>query len=184
MQKICVFLSGYATDPKYAEPAKELARLMVQDGYGLVWGGTNLGLMKIVCEEVRRAGGHLSGVTMELLKGARRLDADEMVIAPDLQERKRLLLKKSDAFVVMVGGVGTLDEVTEVLELKKHGAHRKPIAFLNTDDFFDGLRAQLERMEREGFLPKSLEELVYFAETPFQAIAYINDQLAKPQSRS
>ncbi|MBI4090401.1 MAG: TIGR00730 family Rossman fold protein [Candidatus Komeilibacteria bacterium] len=177
MRRICVFLSGNVTDAKYAEPAKAFARLMVKNGYGLVWGGTNLGLMKIVCTTVQEEGGHLSGVTMELLKDSRKLDADEMTIAPDLSERKKLLLEKSDAIVVMVGGIGTLDEVTEVLELKKHGAHNKPIVFLNTDDFFGGLRQQLERMESEGFLPKKIADLACFADTPEEAIEYIERNL-------
>lgn len=177
MKRICVFLSGHVIEPKYADPAISFARLMVKHGYGLVWGGTNLGLMKIVCSAVQEAGGHLSGVTMELIKDSRKLDADEMVIAPNLAERKKLLLEKADAIVVMVGGIGTLDEVSEVLELKKHGAHSKPIVFLNTDNFYSGLRSQFERMEQEGFLPKKIDEFVHFASSPEEAIRYIGKEL-------
>lgn len=115
---------------------------------------------------------------MEMLKDTRKLDADEMIIAKDLSERKKLLLEKSDAIVVMVGGIGTLDEATEVLELKKHGAHNKPIVFLNTDNFYGGLKSQLEKMEREGFLPKRLSELTYFAAAPYDAISFIEKELS------
>lgn len=178
MIRICVFLSGYVTDPKYAGPAKEFAHLLVERGYGFVWGGSNVGLMKIVCSTVQEAGGHLCGVTTEFLKDSRKLDANEMIIAPDLSKRKKLLLEKSDAIVVMVGGIGTLDEVTEVLELKKHGVHQKPIVFLNTDNFFAGLRVQLDRMEKEGFLPKKVDDLVYFADTPSDALDRVAKELA------
>ena len=76
-----------------------------------------------------------------------------MVIARDLAERKALLLEKADAVVIMVGGTGTLDEATEILELKKHGKHTKPVVLLNTAGFYDGLKEQFRRMEDEGFLP-------------------------------
>ncbi len=178
MKRICVFLSGYVTDEKYARPAVEFSHLMAERGYGLVWGGTDLGLMKIVSSAVREAGGHLCGVTMEMLKDSRKLDADEMIIAKDLSERKKLLLEKSDAVVVMVGGIGTLDEATEVLELKKQGTHNKPVVFLNTDDFYAGFRQQLGKMEEEGFLPKKVSLLIYFADTPIDAMEYIESSFA------
>jgi uncharacterized protein (TIGR00730 family) len=99
------------------------------------------------------AGGRLVGISVEFLRGVARTDADEMVIAKDLAERKALLLARSDAIVVLVGGLGTLDEATEILELRKHRLHDKPVVLLNTDGFYDGLLQQLRRMEAEGFLP-------------------------------
>ena len=75
-----------------------------------------------------------------------------MLFADDLAERKALLLARSDAVVAMAGGLGTLDEVTEILELKKHGLHDKPVVLLNTAGFYDGLMLQLRRMEEEGSL--------------------------------
>jgi uncharacterized protein (TIGR00730 family) len=96
-----------------------------------------------------------------------------MVVAADLAERKKLLLAKADAVVVMVGGTGTLDEATEILELKKHGHTDKPIVLLNTAGFYDGLKTQFHRMEDEGFLPLPLAELVRFADEPAEAMAYL-----------
>lgn len=98
-----------------------------------------------------------------------------MVIARDLAERKALLLEKSDAVVIMVGGTGTLDEATEILELKKHGKHTKPVVLLNTAGFYDGLRQQFQRMEDEGFLPLPLTDLVFFAKDGVGALAYLEE---------
>jgi uncharacterized protein (TIGR00730 family) len=100
-----------------------------------------------------------------------------MVIAEDLAERKALLLAKSDGVVVMAGGLGTLDEATEILELKKHGLHDKPVVLLNTAGFYDGLALQLRRMEEEGFLPVPLAQLVYVAGEGADALAHLEESL-------
>ncbi|GAA1515856.1 TIGR00730 family Rossman fold protein [Streptomyces albidochromogenes] len=140
-----------------------------------MWGGSEAGLMKVVADGVQEAGGRLVGVSVEFLHRVARQDADEMVIAKDLAERKALLLAKSDAIVVMVGGTGTLDEATEILELKKHGLHGKPVVLLNTAGFYDGLKLQFQRMEAEGFLPVPLTDLVFFAEDGVAALAYLEE---------
>lgn len=183
MKAICVFLSAYVSDPVYADPTVEFAKLLVKNNYEFVWGGSDRGLMKVLCSAVQEAGGRLYGVTMEAYKDSRKLDADEMIIAPNVQERKRILLEKSDAFVIMPGGIGTLDEVTEVIELKKQGVHEKPIVFLNTNNFYNGLREQLLKMEKEKFIPISISELAYFADKPDEAIEHINHKLQREAAR-
>jgi len=150
---------------------------MVQNGFNLVYGGSDVGLMKRVATEVQKAGGKITGVTFKDLEHLARKDVDEMIIAKDLGERKATMLLKADAVAVLVGGIGTLDEVTEILEHKKHKRHNKPIVFLNTDNFFEGLKVQMERMNAEGFFTRPLEEMVYFANTPKQAIDYIKKSL-------
>lgn len=174
MKNICVFLSAATVPEKYIGPAKEFARLLVDHNLNLVWGGSDNGLMKIVADEVQKHGGKIIGVSMEMLKDVARKGADEMIITKDLPARKKLMLERSDAFVVMVGGIGTLDEVTELLELKKHNLHQKQIIFLNTADFYSGLKAQMEKMEKEGFLPKKLSDFVRFAQTPEEVFNYLN----------
>ncbi|MEU4670362.1 TIGR00730 family Rossman fold protein [Amycolatopsis sp. NPDC023774] len=170
---ICVFLSAADLDERYTEPAREFAKLVGKGGHTLVWGGSDSGLMKVVADGVRASGGRLVGISVELLRDAARNDADEMVITADLAERKALLLSRSEAVVVLAGGLGTLDEVTEVLELKKHGLHHKPIVLLNTDGFYDGLILQLRRMDDDGFLPLPLDDLVHFAAEPADVLAYL-----------
>lgn len=172
---ICVFLSAAELDERYTRPAREFAELIGKGGHTLVWGGSDVGLMKVVADGVAEAGGRLLGVSVEFLADRVRKVSDEMVIARDLGERKKLLLEKADAVVVMVGGTGTLDEATEILELKKHGHHIKPVVLLNTAGFYDGLKQQFQRMEEEGFLPLPLTDLVFFAEEPVGALAYLEE---------
>ncbi|MER5530505.1 TIGR00730 family Rossman fold protein [Streptomyces sp. NPDC002677] len=171
--RICVFLSAADLDDRYTRPARDFAKLIGKGGHTLVWGGSNVGLMKVVADGVQEAGGRLLGVSVEFLANKVRPGADEMVIASDLAERKRLLLEKADAVVIMVGGTGTLDEATEILELKKHGRTHKPVVLLNTAGFYDGLEEQFRRMEAEGFLPRPLAELMFFAEEPAEALAHL-----------
>ncbi|MEU0084296.1 TIGR00730 family Rossman fold protein [Streptomyces sp. NPDC006274] len=172
---ICVFLSAADLDECYTRPAREFAELIGKGGHTLVWGGSESGLMKVVADGVQEAGGRLVGVSVEFLQAKARANADEMVVAKDLAERKALLLAKSDAVVILVGGTGTLDEATEILELKKHGHHDKPVVLLNTAGFYDGLKQQFQRMEDEGFLPLPLTELVFFAEDGAGAMAYLEE---------
>ncbi|WP_164992280.1 TIGR00730 family Rossman fold protein [Streptomyces sp. L2] len=174
---ICVFLSAADLDERYTRPAREFAELLGKGGHTLVWGGSDVGLMKVVADGVHEAGGRLLGVSVDFLSSKARPGADEMVIAADLAERKKLLLEKADAVVIMVGGTGTLDEATEILELKKHRRTEKPVVLLNTAGFYDGLRQQFQRMEDEGFLPRPLAELVFFAEEPVGALAYLEESV-------
>jgi uncharacterized protein (TIGR00730 family) len=171
--KICVFLSAADLDERYTRPAREFAEAIGKGGHTLVWGGSNTGLMKVVADGVQETGGRLIGVSVELFREMARADADEMVFAKDLAERKALLIAASDAVVVMVGGLGTLDEATEILELRKHKLHEKPVVLLNTAGFYDGLTTQLRRMDDDGFLPIPLDELVYFADDGADALAHL-----------
>ncbi|SEF96203.1 hypothetical protein SAMN05216223_102607 [Actinacidiphila yanglinensis] len=172
---VCVFLSAADLPEHYTAPAREFAELLGKGGHTLVWGGSESGLMKVVADGVREAGGRLVGVSVEFLRAKARADADEMVVTPDLATRKAELLRRSDAIVVMVGGTGTLDEATEILELKKHGLHTKPVVLLNSAGFYDGLAEQLQRMDREGFLPLPLSDLVHFAADGAAALALIQE---------
>lgn len=168
---ICVFCSAADLDEVYTAAAREFAELIGKRGHALVWGGSDVGLMKVMADGVENTGGRLIGVSVEFLQHKARPDTDDMIVARDLAERKSLLLQHADAVVVLVGGTGTLDEATDIMELKKHGLHRKPVVVLNTAGFYDGLRQQMQRMEAEGFLPLPLAELVTFADDAAGAIA-------------
>jgi uncharacterized protein (TIGR00730 family) len=172
---VCVFLSAAELGERYTEPAREFAELLGEGGHTLVWGGSDTGLMKVVADGVCEAGGRLVGISVELLRAWARTAADEMVFAKDLADRKALLLARSDAVVVMAGGLGTLDEATDILEQKKHGLHDKPVVLLNTAGFYDGLALQLRRMEEEGFLPVPLDKLVFITDDGARALAYLED---------
>lgn len=174
---ICVFLSAADLDERYTRPAREFAELVGKGGHTLVWGGSDVGLMKVVADGVQEAGGRLLGVSVDFLSAVARPNADDMLVTKSLAERKALLLEKADAVVIMVGGTGTLDEATEILELKKHGKTTKPVVLLNTEGFYDGLKEQFRRMEDEGFLPVPLTQLVFFAEEAVGALAYLEESM-------
>jgi uncharacterized protein (TIGR00730 family) len=177
--KICVFLSAADLDDRYTTPAREFGELVGRGGHTLVWGGSDTGLMKVVADAVRETGGRLVGISVEFLRDRARRDADEMVITRDLAERKAVLLASCDAVVVMVGGLGTLDEATEILELRKHGLHEKPVVLLNSAGFYDGLALQLRRMDGDGFLPIPLAGLIHFAEDGAGALAHLEESVGR-----
>ncbi|WP_037572631.1 LOG family protein [Phaeacidiphilus oryzae] len=167
---ITVFCAANEIEERYTRPALEFARLLGAGGHTLVWGGSDSGLMGDLARGVRGAGGKLVGITVEFLAHKAFEGADEMVVTPNLGARKGQLLGRGDAIVVLVGGMGTLDEVTEILELKKHGHHAKPIVFLDTEGFYDGLRAQLRRMDVDGFLPIPSAQLAAFTSDPAEVL--------------
>ncbi|UQA92973.1 LOG family protein [Streptomyces halobius] len=171
--RICVFCSAADLHDRYVTPARRFAQLIGKGGHSLVWGGSDTGLMKVMADGVQEAGGKLIGVSVEFLAHKARAGVDEMVVTKDLAERKAQLLARADAVVIMVGGTGTLDEATEILELRKHGMHTKPVVLLNTAGFYDGLKEQFQRMEAEDFLPLPLTDLVFFAEDGAGAIAHL-----------
>jgi len=174
---IAVFCSSKELDEKYTEPAKEFARLIVEKGYHLVFGGSDTGLMKIVAGEVKKTGGKVVGISLKVFHHLAKKDADEMIVAEDLGHRKDLMLERSDAVAALVGGLGTLDELVHIAELKKQKHHNKPIIVLNTDNFYEGLKLQFEKMEEDGFNQFKMDDYVKFADTPEEAIDYINKTL-------
>ncbi|MBM9503833.1 TIGR00730 family Rossman fold protein [Actinacidiphila acididurans] len=180
---IGVFLSAADLGEQYTVPAKEFGRLLGEGGHTLVWGGSDSGLMRILADAVHESGGRLVGVSVSFLHALAREDAHEMVVTDDLATRKAELLRRSDALVIMVGGTGTLDEATEILELKKHGLHAKPVVLLNTAGFYDGLELQFRRMEAEGFLPLPLADLVHFATDGRAALEYLQERVRSAGTR-
>ena len=170
---ICVFLSAADLDERYTGPAREFGTMIGARDHTLVWGGSDSGLMKVVADGVHESGGRLVGISVELFRDVARERADEMVFTKDLAERKALLLERADAIVVMAGGLGTLDEATDILEHRKNGLHDKPVVLLNTEGFYDGLTMQLRRMEDEGFLRRPVAELVYITDDGADALDYL-----------
>ncbi len=169
-----VCCSAYEVPDVFAEPAREFVRLLAHHGHTLVWGGSDVGLMKEIASVAQNEGAKIIGVTEDSLQKYARKNADEMIITGTLAERKAVLLERSDAIGVLIGGTGTLDEITEVVEHKKYKRHDKPIVVLNTDNFYDGYRLQMQRMSDEKMLKYPIEDFVYFADTPEDAVKYIN----------
>ena len=179
VRSIGVFCSASDLEARYTQPAEEFAALLAKNGFNFVYGGTDRGLMKVMASKAQEGGSKIIGISIPHFQRHTKKDADEMIIAATLGERKTTILERSDAIVALVGGIGTLDEVTEMIELKKQGKHNKPIVVLNTEGFYNGLKMQLQKMKEDGSIPNELEELVHFSDTPQEAIDYIKDNLPK-----
>jgi uncharacterized protein (TIGR00730 family) len=165
----------------HTEPAKVLARLLAKNNHTMLYGGSDYGLMKVLADTIQQAGGKVVGITIPFYASDSRKNI-ELVVAKTLSERKTMLLERSDAIVVLAGGLGTLDELTEILELKKQDHHNKPVIILNTHGFYDGLKLQLQRMADERLLKvgervdepsKRLNHFVEFVATPQDVMALL-----------
>ena len=181
---ICVFCSSNNLEDKYLKPAKELANMFVQSNYDMVYGGSEYGLMKVMADTMQSSGRKIIGVTVPIYADFLRQNADKKIIAKDLGERKKIILDKSDAIVVLIGGIGTIDELFEVMELKRQGYHDKPIIVLNTDGYYDGLIMQLKRIDNEKLFKagdnsnikiRTLAEFIQFVDTPLEVMEIIEN---------
>jgi len=170
---ISVFCSQYDVAEKYRHAAEELARLIAQHKHTLVFGGHDEGLMGVIADTAHREGGRVVGIIREQIKETAYKDADEMVVVKDTLEMNRELIARGDAIVVLVGGIGTLNELTDVLRMKKNGLLDKRVVVVNTDGFYEKFKEQLENMQAEGFLKKEVLETLHFADTPEEGMRYI-----------
>lgn len=177
---IGVFCSARDVHPEYVEPVKDFAKHVGEHGHTLIWGGSGTGMMKVVADGVRETGGKLVGVSVERYEADAMIDADELLIAKDLFDRKRIMIDRSDAITILVGGIGTLDEATDIIELKRQGGNDTPLVFLNTHGFYEPLRQQFKVMEEGGFLDTPIQSLVSFADNSHQALDVMISKLKNP----
>lgn len=175
---ICVFCSSSnSVGEKFFQEARDLGKSIGEAHYGLVYGGTNVGLMNEVAVAVKSAGGKVIGVIPKLIEeyGISADFLDELIITPDMAERKKILRDKSDAFVALPGGFGTLEEILEVITLKQLGYHNLPIVFINTDGFYDCLKSQFETSYQENFAKEDYREFYRFENNYKDALKYIQN---------
>lgn len=134
--------------------AVDLGIALVEKGCELVYGGSDIGLMRVVADTVMEHGGRVTGVMPRLLAGREILHQgiSEMVLVDSMEERKRVMGELSDGFIALPGGIGTLDELFEVLTWNQLGIVRKPMALLNIARFYDGLTSFLDHVTTEGFI--------------------------------
>lgn len=168
--------SSNAVDEKYFDVAEETGYLLAERGLTLVYGGGQVGLMGRIARAVHDRGGTVFGVIPEALKareGVAYEVADELVITKTMQERKKILFTRADAFIALPGGFGTLEEFMEVLTLKQLGYHDKPIALVSVDGYYDPLLHLFEHFFSEGFASERYRSLYFVADRPQDALEYI-----------
>ena len=177
MQKaICVFCSSSdAVASAYFDAATELGQLIAQHHYALVYGGSSLGLMGAVARAVHAHSGYVIGVIPGYLqaKGIAYAEADELLVTADLRERKAMMETRSDAFIALPGGFGTLEETLEVLTLRQLQIHSKPIVLMNTCGYYDRLISVFEHAYTEQFARDQYRQSYCLAPDATNAIDYI-----------
>ena len=172
-KSVCLFCgSSERSDPAYTAAARAFGAAAAEAGWRLVYGGGGVGLMGAAARAAHEAGGRVLGVMPGFLRSRERLyDEVETLVVTSMHERKTIMYDQSDAFVVAPGGVGTLEEVIEVLSWKRLDLHAKPVIFLNINGFWDTLVAALEHGVREGMTPESFRDAWQVADTVEQAVA-------------
>jgi uncharacterized protein (TIGR00730 family) len=159
IKTVCVYCgSGPGTNPHFVEAAVAFGKALAENGIRLVYGGGSLGLMGAVATSVLDHGGTVTGIIPDFLKLRENAltRVQEMIVTPDMHERKRLMFERSDAFVALPGGVGTLEELVEQLTWKQLGRHEKPVLLANVDNFWEPLFALLTHMRSTQFIRSGL----------------------------
>ena len=170
---ICVFTgSRHGAQVEYADAAKKLGRLLVERGYGLVYGGGNVGLMTVIADTVLELKGHVTGVIPDSLvsKEVAHSGLSDLRVVGSMHERKALMAELSDGFIAMPGGIGTLEEFFEVLSWAQLGLHEKPCALLNVDGYYDPLIQFMDHAVGEDFIKPKHRALLIVESEPAQLL--------------
>lgn len=176
-KSICVFCAASdAVDSVYFKTAAQLGAILAQQGHTLVYGGGSIGLMGTLARAVHRASGKVVGVIAEsmLQKESVYREADDLVVTKCMRERKDVMDKRSDAFIALPGGFGTLEELLEVLTYRQLGFHAKPIVIVDTNGFYDPLIKFFDHFIEQHFANPRHRESFYVASSPPEAMAFLD----------
>ena len=177
MKSVCVFLSSSTqAPPAFQEEAEVIGEALAKHGYGVVFGGSNEGCMGRLATGVLKARGSLTGVVpeMDFLEGIVQENMTRKILVRDMGERKAKMLEHSDAFLVFPGGLGTLDEVTDVLALRQINTHQKPMVFYNYLGFWAPFIECLETMVQQRLITTPLEKLFEVTDRPSSMLDYLD----------
>jgi uncharacterized protein (TIGR00730 family) len=181
MRKLCVFTgSRHGLRPEYADAAKTLGHELVARGYGLVYGGGNVGLMTVIADAVLESNGHVTGVIPNALvsKEVAHLGLSDLRVVDSMHERKALMAQLSDGFIAMPGGIGTMEEFFEVLSWAQLGLHEKPSALLNVGGYYDPLIQFLDHAVEQDFIKPKHRALLVVESDPDRLIDRLDALIA------
>ncbi|MGH6873260.1 MAG: TIGR00730 family Rossman fold protein [Rhizomicrobium sp.] len=176
-KSVCVFCgSSHGADPRFAEAARRLGAMIAARGYRLVFGGGGIGLMGETARAARDAGAEVIGVIPSFLRHLEppMRGPDELVVVPSLFERKERMMALADAFIVMPGGLGTMDEFFEVVGSAQLQRHDKPIMLVDIDGYFAPLLALIDHIVRSGFAHYEFASHFRVVASPGEALARID----------
>jgi uncharacterized protein (TIGR00730 family) len=184
IRALCVFCgSQTGTDPAHAAAAVALGTALAAAGTTLVYGGGRIGLMGVIADAVLAGGGKVIGVIPDFLKDKElaHTAATEMVVVPDMHTRKKVMFERSDAFCILPGGVGTLEEMFEIVTWRQLHLHNKPIVILNTAGYWQPLITLIDNMIGEGFAHRGHEELITVVNGPEDVLPAAARELQAPK---
>ncbi|MFD1735080.1 TIGR00730 family Rossman fold protein [Bacillus salitolerans] len=154
LKRLCVFCgSSTGKHPEYINQAKQLGEFLAKRGIELIYGGGNIGIMGEVSRAVLENGGHSIGVIpKKIFERVEHVELTELFVVEDMHERKSKMYELADGFIALPGGIGTLEELAEVMTWYQIGYHNKPIALFNINQYYDSFVSLLQHMVDEGFL--------------------------------
>lgn len=173
--KICIFCgASESRDPKVYEEAKNVMEYFHRDGIELIYGGAAIGVMGALANHLMNIGGNAQGVIPRQLmkKEIAHAGLTELHVVPDMHSRKKMMYDLSDAFLIFPGGMGTLDELFEILTWRQLGFHGKPIALMNINGYFDHLLKFLDHTVEQGLVKPTDRKLVFSSDKWDEIIAY------------
>ncbi len=175
---ITVYLgSREGSDPVFRETAAEIGRWVAEGGHTLIYGGSGIGLMGVLADAALEAGGEVIGVEPRFFieQGLVHGGISRTIPTETMAERRLLMMEMGDAFIAIPGGVGTLDEISEVIVMATLGKHGKPCVIYNRDGYYDPLREMFDRMLEKGFMTKESRAKILFAESVPEIQALIEE---------
>ena len=178
MQSVCIFCgSNTGREAAYAEATRALVRALAAAGIRIVYGGGNIGLMGVVGQAALEAGAHVVGVTPRKLleREVVHTGLTELHVVDSMHERKVMMAEISDAFIALPGGMGTLDEIFEMITLNQLGMQRKPCGLYNISGFYDGLCDFLDHAVAERFIRAEHRDMIVVADEPGPMIRRLQD---------
>ena len=173
---VCVFCgSSFGANPAYAEAARRFGALLAEREFAMVFGGGGLGLMGETARAACDAGARVQGILPDFLKHLEPplKTGEQVIITPDLFIRKAQMMEQADAFAVLPGGNGTMDEFFEILTSAQLDVHTKPIVLVNVEGYFEPLIALLDHIVAKGFAAPDIRKLFHVCATPDEAIALL-----------
>jgi uncharacterized protein (TIGR00730 family) len=182
LRTICVYCgSGPGKNPAFATAARKFGKILAENGIELIYGGGSIGLMGELAKSVLKHGGKVTGVIPEFLIARERMleQAQDVVVTKDMHERKRIMFERSDAFVALPGGVGTLEELVEQITWSQLGRHKKPILAANINQFWDPLCALLDHMEALEFIRPGLAVKLLVVDSVEDVLPRLRQALAR-----
>lgn len=185
IQSVCVFCGAQnAVEETHLQLARDLGKAMAERGLSLVYGGGDCGLMGAVANSMLEAKAHVTGVFPESLRYIEKehQTLDDIIIVDSMHTRKEIMYKKSDIFVILPGGFGTMDELFEILTWKQLQLHTKPIVILNHEGYWDHLAALMEHIIDSGFAKEEVRQFFKVVNSQEELLEYIAEKQASSEN--